>query len=111
MKINIDPHSSNFMKGQDFNGGVGIGGIVKILMEARGMKLGEIKEMFGTYLDHNAPQIVRDNGPVENPFQAAKHSSMPTLRLTLSMYIPMLMAKCLYLYGAITSRTWLAILF
>ena len=72
MKINIDPHSSNFMKGQDFNGGVGIGGIVKILMEARGMKLGEIKEMFGTYLDHNAPQIVRDNGPVENPFQAAK---------------------------------------
>ena len=34
------------MKGQDFNGGVGIGGIVKILMEGRGLRLPEIKEMF-----------------------------------------------------------------
>lgn len=55
MKINIDPHSPHFMKGQDFNGGVGVGGIVKILMEARGMKLPEIKEMFGSYLENSGP--------------------------------------------------------
>ena len=45
MKIDIDPSSPNFMRGQDFNGGVGVGGIVKILMHGRDMKLGEIKEM------------------------------------------------------------------
>ena len=38
------------MKGQDFNGGVGIGGIVKILMEGRGLRLPEIKEMFSEYV-------------------------------------------------------------
>ena len=32
LKIDINPRSPYFMKGQDFNGGVGIGGIVKILM-------------------------------------------------------------------------------
>ena len=47
------------MQGQDFNGGVGIGGIVKILIEARGMKLPEIKEMFCQYLDSTGPEIVR----------------------------------------------------
>ena len=77
LKINIDPHSPHFMKGQDFNGGVGIGGIVKILMEARGMKLGEIKDMFSTYLDHTAPQVVRDNGPVENPFKQQFNANSP----------------------------------
>ena len=30
LKINIDPASQYFMKGQDFNGGMGVGGIVKI---------------------------------------------------------------------------------
>ena len=54
MKIDINPSSRNFMRGQDFNGGTGVGGIVKILMEARGMKLHEIKDMFGSYL--NIPQ-------------------------------------------------------
>jgi len=77
LKINIDPHSPHFMKGQDFNGGVGIGGIVKILMEARGMKLGEIKDMFSTYLDHTAPQVVHDNGPVENPFKQQFNANSP----------------------------------
>ena len=70
LKINIDPASQHFMQGQDFNGGVGIGGIVKILIEARGMKLPEIKEMFSSYLDGTGPQIVRDNGPIENPIKA-----------------------------------------
>lgn len=77
MKINIDPHSPYFMKGQDFNGGVGIGGIVKILMEAKGMRLGEIKDMFGTFLDHNEPKIVRDNVPAENPFKQQYNSNTP----------------------------------
>jgi len=77
MKINIDQHSPNFMKGQDFNGGIGIGGIVKILMEAKGMKLGEIKDMFETYLDNKAPQIVRDNAPAVNPFKQQYNSNTP----------------------------------
>ena len=53
LKIDINPNSPHFMRGQDFNGGEGIGGIVKILMAARGMRLPEIKEMFGSYLTDN----------------------------------------------------------
>ena len=77
MKIDIDPASPNFMRGQDFNGGVGVGGIVKILMHGRDMKLGEIKEMFSDYLDSLEPQIVRDNGPVENPVKAQYNINTP----------------------------------
>jgi hypothetical protein len=79
MKINIDTSSPNFMQGQDFNGNVGIGGIVKILMEAKGMRLPEIKQMFERYLDsdNDRPQIVRDNGPVDNPFKPQYNSSTP----------------------------------
>ena len=36
LKIDINPNSPHFMRGQDFNGGEGIGGIVKILMAATG---------------------------------------------------------------------------
>ena len=77
LKINIDPASQHFMQGQDFNGGVGIGGIVKILMEARSMKLPEIKEMFSSYLDGTGPQIVRDNAPIENPIRPQYNSNSP----------------------------------
>ena len=77
LKINIDPASQYFMQGQDFNGGVGIGGIVKILIEARGMKLPEIKEMFASYLDSTGPQIVRDNAPIENPIRPQYNSNSP----------------------------------
>ena len=77
MKINIDPHSPHFMKGQDFNGGVGVGGIVKILMEARSMKWPEIKERCWSYLENSGPQIVRDNGPVENPFKQQYNANSP----------------------------------
>ena len=77
LKINIDPASQHFMQGQDFNGGVGIGGIVKILIEARGMKLPEIKEMFASYLDSTGPQIVRDNAPIENPIRPQYNSNSP----------------------------------
>jgi hypothetical protein len=77
LKINIDPASQHFMQGQDFNGGVGIGGIVKILIEARGMKLPEIKEMFASYLDSTGPQIVRDNAPIENPIRPQYNANSP----------------------------------
>ena len=77
LKINIDPTSQHFMQGQDFNGGVGIGGIVKILIEARGMKLPEIKEMFSSYLDNTGPQIVRDNAPIENPIRPQYNANSP----------------------------------
>ncbi len=77
LKINIDPASQHFMQGQDFNGGVGIGGIVKILIEARGMKLPEIKEMFSSYLDGTGPQIVRDNAPIENPIRPQYNANSP----------------------------------
>ena len=65
LKIDINPRSPYFMKGQDFNGGIGIGGIVKIMMEGRNMKLPQIKEMFADYLDE-AKSFVRDR-PAENP--------------------------------------------
>lgn len=79
MKINIDTSSPNFMQGQDFNGNVGVGGIVKILMEGKGMRLPEIKKMFERYLDPDThgPQIVRDNGPVENIIKPQYNSSTP----------------------------------
>ncbi|HAW75262.1 MAG TPA: hypothetical protein DCW74_05930 [Alteromonas australica] len=77
LKINIDPSSPHFMQGQDFNGGVGIGGIVKILMEARGMKLPEIKEMFASYLDNTGPAIVRDNASIENPIRTQYNANSP----------------------------------
>jgi len=79
MKINIDTSSPNFMQGQDFNGNVGGGGIVKILMEGKGMRLPEIKKMFERYLDSDThgPQIVRDNGPVENPFKQQYNANTP----------------------------------
>ncbi len=69
LKIDINPRSPYFMKGQDFNGAEGIGGIVKILMEGRGMRLPEIKELFGNYLD-DMPGFVRDQEappPIINP--------------------------------------------
>ena len=69
LKIDINPRSPYFMKGQDFNGASGIGGIVKILMEGRGMRMNEIKELFGSYLG-DSPSFVRDeesNPPLINP--------------------------------------------
>ena len=77
MKIDIDPASPHFMRGQDFNGNVGIGGIVKILMESRNMRLPEIKEMFADYLENSGPQIVRDNGPIENPIKPQYNINTP----------------------------------
>ena len=65
LKIDINPNSPHFMRGQDFNGGVGVGGIVKILMEARGMRLPQIKELFGSYLQENpapTPSWKTDSG-------------------------------------------------
>ena len=79
LKIDINPSSPNFMRGHDFNEGSGIGGIVKILMKGRGMRLPEIKEMFGSYLpaeNVRAPDWARpgaglnlNNVPVSNGVQ------------------------------------------
>ena len=80
LKIDINPRSPYFMKGQDFNGASGIGGIVKILMEGRGMRLPEIKELFGNYLD-NTPGFVRD---VEAPPPIIN----PSLRQQISVNTP-----------------------
>ena len=65
LRIDINPQSNNFMRGQDFNGGVGVGGIVKILMEARSLRLPEIQKMFGSYL--NQPVPVKQNVAVNMP--------------------------------------------
>lgn len=83
LKIDINPNSPHFMRGQDFNGGVGVGGIVKILMEARGMRLPQIKELFGSYLQENpapTPSWKTDSGinlntiPVKTTVEAAEKS-------------------------------------
>jgi 5S rRNA maturation endonuclease (ribonuclease M5) len=58
VKIDINPNSPYFMKGQDFNGADGVGGIVKILMEGRGMRLNEIKELFVNHLEESSPEPV-----------------------------------------------------
>ena len=68
------------MKGQDFNGASGIGGIVKILMEGRGMRLPEIKELFGNYLD-DSPSFVRDQ-------EAAPPVINPSLRQQITVHTP-----------------------
>ena len=77
LKINIDTMSPHFVQGQDFNGGIGIGGIVKILMEARGMNMSEIKDMFSDYLENTGPEIVRDNAPIENPIRPQYNANSP----------------------------------
>ena len=80
LKIDINPRSPYFMKGQDFNGADGVGGIVKILMEGRNMKLTEVKELFSDYLDGNNPveietisSIIKPNTPqinINTPFDS-----------------------------------------
>ena len=83
LKIDINPNSPHFMRGQDFNGGVGVGGIVKILMEARGMRLPQIKELFGSYLQESpapTPSWKTDSGinlntiPVKNTVETTEKS-------------------------------------
>ena len=69
LKIDITP-GPHFMQGTDFNGGEGVGGIVKIMMEGKGMNMSEIKEYFAGYLGDERT-IVRDIDQYEasNPFQ------------------------------------------
>ena len=67
LKIDINPRSPYFMKGQDFNGADGVGGIVKILMEGRNMKLPEVKEFFDDYLGDDAPRPVEKISSIVDP--------------------------------------------
>tara|TARA_Y100001963_G_scaffold46683_2_gene65798 strand:+ start:17389 stop:19578 length:2190 start_codon:yes stop_codon:yes gene_type:complete len=71
LKIDITP-GPHFMKGTDFNGGEGVGGIAKILMEGKGMSLPEVKEYFADYLGEDRT-IVRDENEYSptNPFITA----------------------------------------
>ena len=75
LKIDINPRSPYFMKGQDFNGGVGVGGIVKILMEGQGLRLPEIKEMFAEYIDEPR-SFVREDVPA-NPVKPQINHQTP----------------------------------
>ena len=70
LKINIDPSSSEFMRGMDFNTGDGIGGITKILMAAYDWKIKDVAEHFGTFLDK--PQVEPPMNPI-NPALAQPH--------------------------------------
>ena len=65
LKINIDPSSSEFMRGMDFNTGDGIGGITKILMAAYGWKIKDVAEHFGTWLEKQKTE------PPMNPINPA----------------------------------------
>ena len=62
LKINIDPSSSEFMRGMDFNTGDGIGGITKILMAAYDWKIKDVAEHFGTFLDDKCAVCVKKRG-------------------------------------------------
>jgi len=73
LKIDITP-GPFFLKGTDFNGGEGIGGIVKVMMEGKGMTLPEIKKQFDSYLDDNK-RNVQDIGyqyTPTNPFNTSQ---------------------------------------
>ena len=73
LKIDITP-GPFFLKGTDFNGGEGVGGIVKIMMEGKGMTLPEIKEHFAGYLDESR-RNVRDTDhqyTPTNPFNTSQ---------------------------------------
>jgi 5S rRNA maturation endonuclease (ribonuclease M5) len=65
LKINIDPSSSEFMRGMDFNTGDGIGGITKILMAAYSWKIKDVAEHFGTWLEKTKTE------PPMNPINPA----------------------------------------
>ncbi len=67
LKIDINPRSPYFMKGQDFNGADGVGGIVKILMEGRRMKLSEVRDLFANYIDDNIPTPVETISSIIQP--------------------------------------------
>ena len=70
LKIDMTP-GPYFLKGTDFNGGEGVGGIVKIMMEGRNMKLPEIKEYFSDYLDGTRRNVrdIHHEYPATNPFK------------------------------------------
>jgi hypothetical protein len=50
LQINIDIHGPNFMRGQDWATGDGIGGITKILMEGRGWTSREVAAHYQSFL-------------------------------------------------------------
>ena len=63
LQINIDIHGPNFMRGQDWATGDGIGGITKILMEGRGWTSREVAAHYQSFL--GAPQESAPENPIK----------------------------------------------
>ena len=63
LQLNIDIHGPNFMRGQDWATGDGIGGITKILMEGRGWTIKEVSAHYQSYLG------VEQTAAPENPIK------------------------------------------
>jgi len=63
LQLNIDIHNPNFMRGQDWATGAGVGGITKILMEGRGWTLKEVSAHYQTFLG------IEHTPPPENPIK------------------------------------------
>ncbi len=63
LQINIDIHGPNFMRGQDWATGDGIGGITKILMEGRGWTSREVAAHYQSFL--GTPQESAPENPIK----------------------------------------------
>jgi hypothetical protein len=50
LRINIDPSSPWFLNGKDFESGDGVGGILKILKEGRGLSVQEAVDLLSDYV-------------------------------------------------------------
>ena len=65
LRINIDPSSPWFLNGKDFESGDGVGGILKILKEGRGLSVQEAVDLLSDYVtqDYASPpeNIVKPN--------------------------------------------------
>ena len=74
LQINIDIHGPNFMRGQDWATGDGIGGITKILMEGRGWTSREVAAHYQAFL--GTPQEPAPENPIK-PELASRPSPEP----------------------------------
>tara|TARA_R110002096_G_scaffold23058_2_gene73643 strand:- start:1155 stop:3353 length:2199 start_codon:yes stop_codon:yes gene_type:complete len=69
LRINIDPSSPWFLNGKDFESGDGVGGILKILKEGRGLSVQEAVDLLSDY-------VTQDYAPP--PENIVKPNSLPT---------------------------------
>ena len=69
LRINIDPSSPWFLNGKDFESGDGVGGILKILKEGRGLSVQEAVDLLSDY-------VTQDYAPP--PENIVKPNNLPT---------------------------------